>query len=436
MNEHSMNFAQNNNYAQKPPEWDGVLQIGDAFTIVPLLPCFGASGEMGVYQICCFNHIAPKGLRSLPASLFSAGREHHNHCDAILLRSHKLQVAEIGPATCAIARAGAGINNIPLPECSNRGIVVFNTPGANANSVKELVICAMLLSSRKLQESLQWLSGLNNEDLHQIEAGKKLFAGPELLGKTLGIIGLGAVGSLVANAAEDLGMRVIGYDPFLSVQNALRLPRAIQLLEQMNELLKQSDYVSLHLPLSPKTTRLLSDFEAVKTDARLINFARAELVDEEAVAAALKNGQLSYYVSDFPSCHFAGVPGAICFPHLGASTPEAEENCAVMACEQLADFLLHGNIRNSVNYPNCELERTREHRLTFAHKNIPNMLGQISSNLAKQQLNIQELSNRHREAFDYTIVDVDAAPSRATLAELRSIPGILRLRHLLPPDIA
>lgn len=394
-----------------------------------------------MYQICCFNHIAPKGLRSLPASLchFSAGSEGAGgHCDAILLRSHKLQNAEIGDETCAIARAGAGTNNIPLAECSGRGIVVFNTPGANANSVKELVICAMLLSSRKLQESLEWLSGLDldNGEPHQMEAGKKLFAGPELLGKTLGIIGLGAVGSLVANAAEALGMRVLGYDPFLSVQNALRLPRAIELFEQMDELLKLSDYVSLHLPLSPLTTGLLCarHFEMAKTGARWINFARAELVDEAALAAALKNGQISYYVSDFPSRHFAGLKGAICFPHLGASTPEAEENCAVMACSQLADFLLHGNIRNSVNYPNCELERTREHRLTFAHKNIPNMLGQISSGLAKQQLNIQELSNRHRDAFAYTIVDVDAAPSEATLAQLKSIPGILRLRYLAPPQ--
>ena len=343
-----------------------------------------------MYQICCFNHIARKGLRSLPASISYFSANSNNTYDAILLRSHKLQVADIGPNVCAIARAGAGTNNIPISECSNRGIVVLNTPGANANSVKELVICAMLLSSRKLQESLSWLAQLDGDNAQQIEAGKKLFAGPELLGKTLGIIGLGAIGSLVANAAEALGMRIIGYDPFLSVQNALRLPRAIQLFEQMDELLKQSDYVSLHLPLSPETKGLLRapHLEAIKKGARLINFARAELVDEPAIAVALQNGQLSYYVSDFPSRHFLGLEGAICFPHLGASTPEAEENCAVMACKQLADFLLHGNICNSVNYPNCELERTREHRLTFAHKNIPNMLGQISSGLARQQLNI------------------------------------------------
>ncbi len=387
-----------------------------------------------MYHIRYYNNISEKGLRRLPESIrytaaeVAAGQPAHG----ILLRSHKLQSSEIEPGICGIARAGAGTNNIPVAECTQRGIVVFNSPGANANSVKELVICAMLLSSRKLSQSIQWLDQPGNSDPKRMEAGKKKFAGPEIAGKTLGIVGLGAIGSLVANAAAALDMNVLGCDPFLSVKNALRLPKGIRLSENIDEILKQSDYISLHLPLSAETKGMIGAkyMAAVKEGTRLINFARAELVDETVVAEALRNGRISYYVSDFPSDIFQGLEGAISFPHLGASTPEAEENCAVMACEALSDFLLNGNICNSVNYPDCKLERETEHRLTLVHKNVPNMLGQISSTLARQKLNIQEMTNRHHDDFAYTIVDVDSAPSQATLDELSAIPGILRLRHL------
>ncbi len=383
-----------------------------------------------MYNIRYYNNISAKGLNRLPPAIGHSRSETPAH--ALLLRSHKLQGSEIEASVCGIARAGAGTNNIPVDECARRGIVVFNTPGANANSVKELVICAMLLSSRKLAQSIQWLEQLATTDSTAVEAGKKMFAGPEISGKTLGIIGLGAIGSLVANAADALGMNVIGYDPFLSVKNALKLTKGMQLFEDIEGVLKQSDYISLHLSLSAQTRGLLraENIESIKWGARLINFARAELVDESAVSEALNSGAISYYVSDFPSPVFKGLAGAISFPHLGASTPEAEENCAVMACDQLSRFLLHGNIRNSVNYPDCELERETEHRLTFTHENVPNMLGQISSILAKQKLNIQELNNRHRGDFAYTIVDVDAAPSLQTLQELEATAGILKLRYL------
>ena len=387
-----------------------------------------------MYHIRYYNKISEKGLNRLPASIQYSNSESSidTISHAILLRSHKLQSHEIGENICGIARAGAGTNNIPIDECSARGIAVFNTPGANANSVKELVICAMLLSSRKLYQSLQWLSE-RTIDPKEIEAGKKLFAGPEIANKTLGIIGLGAIGSLVANAAEALGMNVIGCDPFLSIHSALKLPRGTQLYEDIEDVLRQSDYISLHLPLSPKTKNLLTNkhFESVKTGARLINFARAELVDENAIAYALNSGSLSYYISDFPSDKFQDIENAICFPHLGASTPEAEENCAIMACDQLSNFLLHGNTVHSVNFPNCEIKRETEHRLTFTHKNIPNMLGQISSKLAAQKLNIQELTNRHHMDLAYTVVDIDIAPEDKILAELSTIPGIFKLRYLL-----
>ncbi|WGK69951.1 phosphoglycerate dehydrogenase [Candidatus Haliotispira prima] len=389
-----------------------------------------------MYNIRCYNNISEKGLSRLPASIKYSDSEPSaqdtQNTHGILLRSHKLQSSEIGENIFGIARAGAGTNNIPVEECAKRGIVVFNTPGANANSVKELVVCAMLLSSRKLSQSIRWLAELGTADPQKVEAGKKMFTGPEISGKTLGILGLGAIGSLVANAADALGMTVIGYDPFLSVRNALKLPKGIKLFEDINDVLRQSDYISLHLPLSPETKGLLKadNIGIIKEGARLINFARAGLVDETAVADALKTGRISHYVSDFPDQRFYGLEGAISFPHLGASTPEAEENCAIMACDQLTDFLLHGNIRNSVNYHDCELERDTEHRLTFSHENIPNMLGQISSTLAKEKLNIQEMMNRHCGDFAYTILDVDSAPTEKTLKELRAIPGILKLRYL------
>ncbi len=387
-----------------------------------------------MYHIRYYNNISQKGLNRLPCSIqYSASQTGVQSTQGILLRSHKLQSNEIEESIYGIARAGVGTNNIPIHQCSERGIVVFNTPGANANSVKELVICAMLLSSRKLSESIQWLAQCNLSDTKALEVGKKMFVGPEISGKTLGIVGLGAIGSLVANAAQALGMQVIGYDPFLSVTNALKLPKQIQLFEDISELLKQSDYVSLHLPLSPETKGLITReyLQTIKPDCRLINFARAELVDEDIIAEALEAGSISYYVSDFPSDTLKGIKGAISFPHLGASTPEAEDNCAIMACEQLTDFLLNGNIRNSVNYPNCELEHSgTEYRLTFSHRNEPNMLGQISSTLAKQKLNIQAMANRHLGSFAYTIIHVDAIPSETTLTELSAISGILKLRCL------
>lgn len=386
-----------------------------------------------MYTVRSYNNISPKGLQRFPDWICCSEKE--TDPDALLLRSHSLTPEEITPNVLAVARAGAGVNNIPIPECTKRGIVVFNTPGANANSVKELALCAILFSSRKLLQSVEWVRGLDKDQLSsQVESGKKMFAGPEIAGKTLGIIGLGAIGTLLANSADALGMKVIGYDPFLSVYSALKLPKSIALYDNLKEVCEKADYISLHIPVSPKTKGLINSevLEKVKPGARLINFAREGLVDPEAVLKALNDKKLSYYISDFPTPALHRVEGAVSFPHLGASTPEAEENCAVMACVQLKDFFENGNITNSVNFPHCGLEREAPYRLCFSHRNTPNMLGQISGILAEVNLNIQDMTNHHHQDLAYTLLDLNDMPKKEILEKLNGIQGMFRVRVLSP----
>ncbi|MDD6678313.1 MAG: phosphoglycerate dehydrogenase [Firmicutes bacterium] len=387
-----------------------------------------------MYQILTKNTISQKGLSKLPEKDFLISEDLADP-DGILVRSADLHGYAMQDSLLAIARAGAGTNNIPVEDCSAKGIVVFNTPGANANAVKELVIAALLLSSRKITEGAGWVRTLTDQpDLDKkVEAGKKNFVGPEIAGKTLGVVGLGAIGVLVANAALSLGMDVIGYDPYLSVRSAWQISGQVRLAASLEELVSQSDYVTLHVPLNSATEgtvnqALLAKF---KNGARLINLARGGLVVSRDVADALKAGILSRYVTDFADGMLMGMEAVITFPHLGASTPESEENCAVMAALQLRDYLEFGNIRNSVNYPNCEAPYTPgKARVTILHRNIPNMVGSITTLFAKEGLNIDNMINKSRGEYAYTIIDFDSIGDKrdAFLADLSQVNGIIKAR--------
>lgn len=387
-----------------------------------------------MYQILTKNAISEKGLAKLPADRFCVGTETENP-DGILVRSASLHGEPIPDSLLAVARAGAGTNNIPTDLCTEKGIVVFNTPGANANAVKELVLASLLVSARKIVEGAAWADSLKGQPAPDaaVEAGKKAFAGPELAGKTLGVLGLGAIGVLVSNAALSLGMDVIGFDPFLSVRSAWQISRQVRLANSMDELVGQSDYVTVHVPLNAQTTgtvnaALLAKF---KPGARLINLARGGLVDSTAVAEALESGRLSKYVTDFIDPALVGTKNVITFPHLGASTPESEENCAVMAAMQLRDYLEYGNIRNSVNYPTCESPYTPgKVRVTVAHRNIPNMVGAITAVFAKDDLNIDNMLNKSRGEYAYTIIDADAIGEQREklLSDLSRISGVVKAR--------
>jgi D-3-phosphoglycerate dehydrogenase len=335
----------------------------------------------------------------------------------------------------AIARAGAGYNNIPVSQCSKRGIVVFNTPGGNANAVKELTIAGLLIASRNILGGIRWAATLGDKadevpDL--VEREKSRFEGPELRGKVLGLVGLGAVGVMVANDAIALGMEVMGYDPYISVDAAWNLSRSVQRAETLEGLLTKSDYISLHLPLSD-TTRGLMDaekFRIMKRGARIINLARGGLVNEADIIVALGTGKLSAYVTDFPSAELLACPRAICIPHLGASTPEAEDNCAVMAVRQLMDFLETGAIKNSVNFPRCKLDQRAPFRLLVANRNIPNMVGQITTILAGVNINIMDLINHHQDEYAYNIIDTEQDIPGAVLERLQAIEGVIRVRAI------
>jgi D-3-phosphoglycerate dehydrogenase len=390
-----------------------------------------------MYKIQTFNQISPKGLVRFNGSYeVGAGL---SDADAILVRSHKLQDSDANPNLKAVARAGAGVNNVPVASYTEKGIVVFNTPGANANAVKELVLCGLLLSSRGI------LPGMANS-LHEmqdnaamsklLEQEKSRFKGSEIAGKTLGIVGLGAIGSLVAEMAIGLGMKVLGYDPALSVDAAWRLPNQVRKIENLTALLVNSDFVSLHLPVL-ESTRNLIDAAAVanmKPGLCLLNFSRDEIVNTAAIVDGLDKKRLRMYVSDFPCKELIGRDDVILMPHIGASTDEAEDNCAVMAADQLMDFLENGNIRNSVNFPSVALDRApgaaRGTRLAISNKNVPKMLGQILSILANQNLNVVDMINKSRNEIAYNLIDLESRPSDAVLAEIAAIQDVIKVSVL------
>ena len=391
-----------------------------------------------MYRVKTFNQIAPQGLTRFPDGAFEVGpdtAEPHG----ILLRSHKLAGSDIGSDVRAVARAGVGYNNVPVDDCTRQGVVVFNTPGANANSVKELVLTALLLSSRDVLGGISFVGALDNvndeAELHAVvEAEKKRFKGHELNGRTLGIVGLGAVGSLVATAALDLGMKVLGYDPALSVDAAWRLPSTVRRMEGTAPLFARSDYVTLHAPASPENVGMIdaASLAGFRKGSVLLNFARQELVDEAAVAQALATGHLKCYFGDFPSVALREVANVYATPHLGASTAEAEENCAVMAVDQLRDFLLYGNIVNSVNFPQVALDPAGGHRIGITNVNHPGMLGQLTSVLADANINVIDMINKSREHVAYNLIDLDTPPDDTLIARLEGIEDVMNVRVFDP----
>lgn len=389
-----------------------------------------------MYRILTLNQISVKGLERLSLARYEVASE-LGHPDAILLRSHRLRPEEIGGSVLAIARAGAGVNNIPVAACTERGLPVFNTPGANANAVKELVLAGLLLASRGILQGIDFVRGVDRElDASSLstlmEKEKANFRGGELIGKTLGVVGLGAIGSLVADMALKLGMEVLGHDPALSVEAAWRLPSEVRKVDSLASLFARADYVTLHLPVVPATQGLVNSdlLGSARPGLRLLNFAREEVVVAEAIRDALEKGRLGAYISDFPVPELLGRGDTVLMPHLGASTHEAEENCAVMAVDQLSDFLENGNIRNSVNFPTLKLERSGAARLAVANRNVPRMLGQLLSVLADANINVTDMLNRSRDDIAYNLIDVEAVPSDTVLARMREIPGVINVRKI------
>lgn len=385
-----------------------------------------------MYKIQTFNQISDKGLSRLPKDEYQVSADIDDP-DAIILRSFKLSMDNVTPGLRAVARAGAGVNNVPVADYTKEGIVVFNTPGANANAVKELVICGMLLASRGIVPGINWVGSLaEQEDLSelgpQVEAGKKNFKGSELAGKTLGVVGLGAIGAMVANAAIDLGMKVLGYDPAISIDAAWRLSNQVEKQENMTTLLSKSDFVSLNLPML-ESTRNLIDEKAInyfKPGAVLLNFSRDAIVNSDALLQGLESGKIGKYVCDFPTKELLGNENVILMPHIGASTEEAEDNCAVMAADQLRDFLENGNIKNSVNFPQISLERNGGVRLAIVNENVPGMLGKIMSVLADKNINVLDMLNKSRDDIAYNLIDIESAPDEATIAEIRAIQHVTK----------
>ena len=389
-----------------------------------------------MFKIQTLNKISTAGLQRFPMEHFEVASE-FSEPDAILVRSAKMHDMELPSSLKAIARAGAGVNNIPIDKCTNSGIVVFNTPGANANAVKELVIAAMLISGRDIVGGVNWaktLIGKGDEVPKLVEKGKSNFAGPELQGKTLGVIGLGAIGMLVANAAEALGMRVIGFDPYISIDSAWSLSKNVEKALSMDALLSESDYLSLHIPLLESTKGFIdkSKFAVMKKGIRIMNFARGGLVNREDLFEAIDGGIVAAFVTDFPDESLLKHEKVICIPHLGASTPESEANCAVMAVDQVMDFLINGNVKNSVNFPNISMPRNGRQRLIIANKNIPKMVGNITTVLAESNINIADMMNKHRDEIAYNIIDIDGEISEKDLDRIKAIDGVIMAR-ILPP---
>jgi len=389
---------------------------------------------MDMFRIQTLNKISPVGLELFPRDKYEVAGEIPNP-HAILMRSADLNNTEIPVSVLAIARSGAGVNNIPVQKCGERGIAVFNTPGGNANAVKELTLAALLVASRDIIAGINWVASIADRGAEVpdlVEKEKSRFDGPELRGKTLGVVGLGAVGVMVADDAFSLGMEVIGYDPYISVDAAWNLSREVKRAETLEGLLAKSDYISLHVPLNDTTKGILNaeKFRLMKKGARIINLARNALVNDKDIIEALTAGKLGAYVTDFPTAELLACKKVICIPHLGASTPEAEDNCAIMAVKQLMDFLETGAIRNSVNFPRCKLDRRAPHRLLVVNRNIPNMVGQITTNLASANINIMDLINHHRDDYGYNIIDTEQKIPADVLDRIRKVDGIIRVRVL------
>jgi D-3-phosphoglycerate dehydrogenase len=389
---------------------------------------------MTKYQILTLNQISSHGLHRFPSARYSVGKAVEEP-DAILVRSHNMHEMVIPASVRAIGRAGAGTNNIPVAEMSKRGVPVFNAPGANANAVNELVLAALLMAARNVIPALDYVGRLDKSspDLEkQVEEGKKQFSGVELPHRTLGIIGLGAIGSLVADTAIKLGMKVTGFDPEITVDAAWRLPSSVRKANSIEELLKQSDFVTLHVPLLHVTRNLIDErrLVAMKPGAVLLNFARDGLVEEEALVEALSSGRLKCYLSDFPSARLLGKRGVVALPHLGASTDEAEENCAVMVVDQVREYLEDGTITNAVNFPKVSMARESPYRVGIANANVPNMVGQISTTMAKAGLNIHNMVNNSRGEMAYTLVDVDSPIQDSVIEAISVIDGVLSVRAI------
>ena len=382
-------------------------------------------------KIHCLNAIASVGT-----DIFDENYEltdNINEADAIMVRSAAMGDMEFSKNLLAIARAGAGVNNIPLDRCADAGIVVFNTPGANANGVKELVICGMLLAARDVVGGIEWTRSIKDSDTisKDVEKGKKNFAGGEIKGKKLGVIGLGAIGAEVANAAASLGLEVLGYDPYISVNSAWRLSRKIKHITDINEIFKDCDYITLHVPLTNDNKGMIGkdSIAEMKDGVVILNFARDLLVDDDEMEKALESGKVARYVTDFPNTKSAKMEKAIVIPHLGASTQESEDNCAVMAANELVDYLENGNIKNSVNFPSCDMGLCQaEGRVAILHKNIPNMIGQITSAFAKNGYNISDLTNKSKASRAYTLIDIESKASEKLVDELNAIDGVLKVR--------
>ena len=383
-----------------------------------------------MYNVKLYNNISKVGLDDLDPAKYTCSEDFEDY-DAVLVRSAKLHDVQFPKNLKCIARAGAGVNNIPLDRCAEEGIVVFNTPGANANAVKELVVCALLLASRKVVQGANWVKSLaGTPDIGPAaEKGKATYAGPEIAGKKLGIIGLGAIGVKVANAAVGLDMEVWGYDPFLSVDGALALSRSVKHVTELDEIFANCDYITIHVPLNADTRNTISAeaIEKMKDGVRIINLARGELVDTKAMAAALESGKVAAYVSDFASDEILAQENAVTLPHLGASTPESEDNCAKMAVKEIRDFLETGTIRNSVNFPNLKVPYEGGYRICMIHKNIPNMIASITSTV---KCNIENMGNRSKGDYAYTIVDAAEQPTEENLNSLRAIEGMISVRTI------
>ena len=385
-----------------------------------------------MYHITKMNKIANVVNDYFPEDKFAL--DDSDNPDGILVRSANMFGYEKGKALLAVARAGAGTNNIPCADYAQEGIVVFNTPGANANAVKELVLTAIFLASRKIVDGIEWAKTLKGEEdvPGLVEKGKSRFAGQEIKGKKLGVIGLGAIGAMVANDALRLGMQVTGYDPYINVEHAWQLSHSIKRETNLEKLVAQSDYITVHVPLTPDTKAMFNKqlLHKMKRGAALLNFSRGGLVDDDALITALSMGRVGCYITDFPDEKILGVPGVIAIPHLGASTAESEDNCAHMAAAQLAEYLLNGNIKNSVNYPEAILPRTTAHRITIMHKNITNMVGQMTAVLAEGKHNIADMINKSRGEIAYTIIDTDHDVTEEEIAKLMGIGGVIRVRSL------
>ena len=384
-----------------------------------------------MYTVKCLNPIADKGL-----DLFTEDFkviDDLDAADAVLVRSASMHELEVPESLLAVARAGAGVNNIPLDEYAKKGIVAFNTPGANANGVKELVVAGLLLASRDIIGGYNWVKeNASEENLAKlVEKQKKQYAGNELKGKSIGVIGLGAIGVLVANICNRLGMKVYGYDPYVSVRSAWSLSRMVKHIASIDELFETCDYITIHVPYMDSTKEMINKeaIDKMKDGVTILNFARGELVENQAVIEGLESGKVKHYVTDFPSAEIAGVDKVITIPHLGASTEESEENCAVMAVKEVRDFLENGHIKNSVNFPNCDMGTCiAVGRITICHKNIPNMISQFTKILGSEGLNIADMTNKSRGSYAYTIIDLESAASKEALDELKAIEGVSKVR--------